>query len=69
MNPSTKFYPSRKPDNVVYASASFSGEVYRFDMFGMTQPKRELFGNVLQPDNQTGIEGPDGRLNYVVKAF
>jgi gluconolactonase len=47
-------------DNVLYANASFTGEIYRYDVFGAKQPKRELFGNVLQPDNQTGFKGPDG---------
>lgn len=48
------------PDNVLYANASFTGEIYRYDVFGAKEPKRELFGNVLQPDNQTGFKGPDG---------
>lgn len=46
--------------NQLYANASFTGEVYRYDVFGAKAPKRELFGNVLQPDNQTGFKGPDG---------
>ena len=46
--------------NQLYANASFTGEVYRYDVFGANAPKRELFGNVLQPDNQTGFKGPDG---------
>ncbi len=46
--------------NQLYANASFTGEIYRYDVFGGQAPKRELFGNVLQPDNQTGFKGPDG---------
>jgi gluconolactonase len=48
------------PDNTLYANASFTGEVYRYDVFGASAPKRALFGNVLQLDNQTGFKGPDG---------
>lgn len=44
----------------LYANASFTGEVYRYDVIGNPAPKRELFGNVLQPDDQTGFKGPDG---------
>ena len=47
-------------DNQLYANASFTGEIYRYDVFGAGTPKRQLFGNVLQPDNQTGFKGPDG---------
>ncbi len=46
--------------NQLYANASFTGEVYRYDVFGAKAPRRELFGNVLQPDNQAGFKGPDG---------
>ena len=46
--------------NQLYANASFTGEVYRYDVFGSKAPQRELFGNVLQPDNQAGFKGPDG---------
>lgn len=46
--------------NQLYANASFTGEIYCYDVFGARVPKRELFGNVLQPDNQTGFKGPDG---------
>jgi gluconolactonase len=48
------------PGNLLYANASFTGEVYRYDIFGPQRPKRELFGNVLQPDDQPGFKGPDG---------
>jgi gluconolactonase len=47
-------------DNQLYANASFTGEVYRYDVFGNNAPNRELFGNVLQPDTQAGFKGPDG---------
>jgi gluconolactonase len=46
------------PDDALYANASFTGEVYRYDVFGAAT--REVFGNVLQPDEQTGFKGPDG---------
>ncbi len=46
--------------NVLYANASLPGEVYRYDVFGPGTPRRELFGRVLQPDDQTGFKGPDG---------
>ncbi len=46
--------------NRLYANASFTGEVYRYDVFSTAAPRREVFGNVLQPDNQTGFKGPDG---------
>jgi gluconolactonase len=44
----------------LYANASFTGEVYRYDVFGSSAPKRELFGNVLQPDDRPVFRGPDG---------
>lgn len=47
-------------DGMLYANASLPGEVYRYDVFGQGTPMRELFGNVLQPDTQTGFFGPDG---------
>jgi len=47
-------------DSRLYANASFTGEVYRYDVFGAGTPKRELFGNVLQPDDSDGFKGPDG---------
>ncbi|MGE0008512.1 MAG: SMP-30/gluconolactonase/LRE family protein [Parvibaculaceae bacterium] len=47
-------------DNTLYANASFTGEVYRYDVFGPRKPKREVFGNVLRKDRQTGFKGPDG---------
>jgi gluconolactonase len=46
-------------DNL-YANASFTGEVYRYDVFGEKAPKRELFGNVLQPFAGDDFKGPDG---------
>jgi gluconolactonase len=46
--------------NRLYANASFTGEVYRYDVFGSGAPRRELFGNVLQPDDRPVFRGPDG---------
>jgi gluconolactonase len=48
------------PDNALYANASFTGEVYRYDVFGSANPKREIFGNVLQPFEGDDFRGPDG---------
>jgi len=48
------------PDNTLYANASFTGEVYRYDVFGSKTPQRAVFGNVLQADSQDGFKGPDG---------
>ena len=45
---------------LLYANASFTGEVYRYDVSGEMAPSRKLFGNVLQPDDQSGFKGPDG---------
>jgi gluconolactonase len=45
---------------LLYANASFQGDVYRYDVFGPNGARREMFGNVLQPDDQTGFKGPDG---------
>ncbi|MGI4801375.1 MAG: SMP-30/gluconolactonase/LRE family protein [Janthinobacterium lividum] len=47
-------------NDLLYANASLSGDVYRYDVFGTKTPERVLFGNVLQSDNQTGFFGPDG---------
>ena len=47
-------------NNILYANASLLGDVYRYDVFGLRTPQRELFGNVLQPDDQSGFYGPDG---------
>ncbi len=44
----------------LYANASFTGEVYRYDVIGNPVPERQPFGNVLQADGQTGFKGPDG---------
>ena len=48
------------PDNRLYANASFTGEVYSYDVFGAAAPERVLFGNVLQPDDRPVFKGPDG---------
>ncbi|MDX8434361.1 SMP-30/gluconolactonase/LRE family protein [Mesorhizobium abyssinicae] len=47
-------------DDALYANASFTGEVYRYDVFGSKTAVREVFGNVLQEDDQKGFKGPDG---------
>ncbi|HET8997679.1 MAG TPA: SMP-30/gluconolactonase/LRE family protein [Acetobacteraceae bacterium] len=44
----------------LHANASFTGEVYRYDVFGAGAPRRELFGNVLRPDDRPVFKGPDG---------
>lgn len=48
------------PDNMLYANASFTGDVYRYDVLGQKEPKREVFGNVLQPFEGDDFQGPDG---------
>ncbi|MBE7210912.1 MAG: SMP-30/gluconolactonase/LRE family protein [Gluconacetobacter diazotrophicus] len=51
-------------NDVLYANASFTGDVYRYEVHGTRAPKRELFGNVLQPTDAPGcageFQGPDG---------
>ncbi|WP_119387946.1 SMP-30/gluconolactonase/LRE family protein [Taklimakanibacter lacteus] len=47
------------PDNLLYANASFTGEIYHYDVFSPA-PKRQVFGNVLQPDDRPDFKGPDG---------
>ena len=48
------------PNEKLYVNASFPGDVYVYDVFGTRSPKRELFGNVLEPDTRPGFKGPDG---------
>ena len=48
------------PDGALYANASFTGEIYRYDVAGAAKPKREIFGNVLQPFEGDDFRGPDG---------
>ncbi|MBV8401267.1 MAG: SMP-30/gluconolactonase/LRE family protein [Acetobacteraceae bacterium] len=48
------------PQDKLYANASLPGDIYVYDVFGTGSPKRELFGNVLQPDTRPGFKGPDG---------
>ncbi len=48
------------PDDALFANASFTGEVYRYDVFGSASPRRELFGNVLQSFDGDDFRGPDG---------
>lgn len=45
---------------VLYTNASFTREIYRDDLHRTGQSRRELFGNILQPDDQDGFKGPDG---------
>jgi gluconolactonase len=47
------------PDDRLYANASFTGEVYSYDLSRRT-PERLRFGNVLQPDDRPVFKGPDG---------
>ena len=47
-------------DHKLYANASLPGDIYRYDVFGPGEPRREPFGNVLQPHHRTGFTGPDG---------
>jgi gluconolactonase len=47
------------PDDRLYANASFTGEVYCYDL-NATKAERVLFGNVLQPDDRPVFKGPDG---------
>ena len=44
----------------LYANASFTGEIYRYDLSRPGRPERELFANVLQPHDGTDFCGPDG---------
>jgi gluconolactonase len=48
------------PDDALYANASFTGEIYRYDVFGAAKPERRVFGNVLQPFEGDDFRGPDG---------
>jgi len=47
-------------DHYLYANASFTGEVYRYDLFGTGSARREVYGNVLQTDDRPVFKGPDG---------
>ncbi|MBR0939059.1 SMP-30/gluconolactonase/LRE family protein [Bradyrhizobium jicamae] len=47
-------------DNQLYANASFTGEIYRYDVLRESAPVRIMFGNVLQPDSNPDFKGPDG---------
>lgn len=46
-------------DGTLYANASFTGEVYRYDL-SQDAPERAVFGNVLQPFDGDDFKGPDG---------
>ena len=47
------------PDGMLYANASFTGEIYRYDL-SQQRPTRQIFGNVLQPVEGDDFAGPDG---------
>ncbi len=47
------------PDGMLYANASFTGEIYRYDL-SQQRPTRQIFGNVLQPIHGDDFAGPDG---------
>jgi gluconolactonase len=49
------------PDENLYVAETFSGKIYRYPWKDgrITGPK-ELFGNVLNPEQPEGIKGPDG---------
>jgi gluconolactonase len=47
-------------DGVLFVNESLGGSVYRYDVFGAAAPRRETFGNVLQPDSRPIFQGPDG---------
>lgn len=58
--------------NILYVNETLSGNVYRYDVFGRSAPKREVFGNVIngKPDAFVGPDGmafgTDGRLYCTV---
>ena len=49
------------PDENLYVAETFSGRIYRYPWEdGRITGDREIFGNVLNPDEPEGIKGPDG---------
>lgn len=48
------------PDDCVYANETIGGNVYRYACLDSRMGKRELFGNVNDPQGPTGWRGPDG---------
>lgn len=51
------------PDNYLYVNETITGNVYRYswEQGGKTR-ERELFGNVLDPEEPEGFKGPDGMM-------
>ena len=47
-------------DGFLYANETLTGNVYRYDIRYGSPFKRELFGNVIEPDAAPGYKGPDG---------
>jgi gluconolactonase len=49
------------PDENLYVAETFSGRIYRYPWEnGRITGEKEVFGNVLNPDEPEGIKGPDG---------
>lgn len=49
------------PDENLYVAETFSGRIYRYPwQDGKVRGVKEVFGNVLNPDEPEGIKGPDG---------
>lgn len=49
------------PDGNFYVAETFSGRIYRYPCRdGRVVGAKEVFGNVLNPDEPEGIKGPDG---------
>ena len=49
------------PDGRLYVSESVTGDLYRYDLLRRDRPPRELFANVIDPDDAVdGWHGPDG---------
>src|SRR5262245_34093434 len=49
------------PDGDLYVAETFTGNIYRYRYdAGRVQGQRQLFGNVVDPENPAEIKGPDG---------
>ena len=49
------------PDENLYVAETFSGIIYRYPWEnGRVSGEKEVFGNVLNPDEPEGVKGPDG---------
>jgi gluconolactonase len=49
------------PDQDLYVAETFSGRIYRYPwQDGRVTGPKEVFGNVLNPDQPEGVKGPDG---------